>query len=429
MTDMVYEKRSFLLYAKEIGISLGIVACIVICDRTWENLYFWYLYDTGRLIFDAITSFHLRGWSILKYLIPAFFAFFAIKNRKTFRFGALLPILTVYACFFVITLFRTPDSLWRFWNSFQAPIIAMLFVTLNLQHEKDAKRFFRVTAVMYSLAILANAAFGAFPSLYDVFFSSVGWYGENFLANSDNVIAPLLTIGMLFCLLDARFSGRKRILIVYVILFAINELLCWSATAMVAGAILLLYFLPPIRKAFEKMSFNLLTFFCLFCAFILVVLFDKIARLEPVRFLVEDLLHKDLTLTGRTLFWPALVSICMVHPLFGHGLGETPSFYFDSVFNHSTVHAHNSYLQVWYEGGLFTLASLFALFFHVSAVLRKMKDRRMSGIFKAVLFSLLIWVEADQLAWFYLFPIFYVIQISTLCAEIGDAEYEAVQQY
>ena len=417
--ESVSAKRSFLQYAKEIGISLGIIICILICDRTWENLYFWYLYDTGRLLFNAITSFHLRTWPVLKYLIPAAFAFFALKGRKSFRYGALLPILLVYACFFAITLIKTPDSLWRFRDSFQAPFIVMLFVTLHLQHEKDAKRFFRITALFYTLALLVNAVFRAFPQLYSIFFSSVGWHEENILAGGDNLIAPILIHGMLYCLLDAHFSGNNKILSVYVVLFAANEILCWSATAMVAGAVLLLYFLPPVRKFYERTDFIILALSCLLFAFVLVVLFDKIANLEPISFVVEDLLHKDLTLTGRTIFWPALVSICMARPLFGYGMGETASFYYDDIYNHSYVHAHNSFLQAWYEGGLFSLAAIYALYAYLSVILKRMNDRKLAGIFKAVIFSLLIWTEADQLSGFYLFPIFNVIQIACLTAENG----------
>lgn len=427
MTDMVSEKRTFLQYAKEIGISLGIIACIVICDRTWENLFFWNLYDTGCLMFDAITSFHLRGWSLLKYLIPVCFVFFSIKNRKTFHFGAIVPVLLAYACLFTITLIKTPDSLWRFWDAFEAPVITILFVTLNLQREKDARRFFGVLAFFYTAAMLWNACFRAFPELYDVFFSSAGWKPQNFLSEGDNSFVHLMLSGMLYALMNAYYSKDNKLLLAYIILFCANEYLSWCATAMVAGAVMLMYFIPPVKKFVEKTDFIYFVVFSLIFAFVLIVLFDRIASIAPIRFLVSDVLHKTLDLSGRTVLWPEVFAICMLHPLFGYGMGETASFYFDAAYNHKYVHAHNAYLQTFYEGGLFTVAAVVAVFAYTSSVLKKNNNRRMAGIFKAVLFSSLIAVEADQLAWFYLFPLFLVVQISTLCVEIGDSDNEAVQ--
>lgn len=65
---------------------------------------------------------------------------------------------------------------------------------------------------------------------------------------------------------------------------------------------------------------------------------------------------EDLTLTGRTLIWAVTASLAGEHPLLGYGYGTFASPVFDWAWGvYRPPHAHNSFLQAYFDGGLIGL--------------------------------------------------------------------------
>ena len=113
-------------------------------------------------------------------------------------------------------------------------------------------------------------------------------------------------------------------------------------------------------------------------AFVSVILFMIVSICltlvitENLEFIVVDTLNKDLTLTGRTDFWPMIVEKINQHPIFGYGISgfwqpwrgaDNPGA--DIIVAKTQFqpeHSHNGFLDIGLELGWFGLG-LFALSF------------------------------------------------------------------
>ena len=81
-------------------------------------------------------------------------------------------------------------------------------------------------------------------------------------------------------------------------------------------------------------------------------------------FLIEDILHKNLTLTGRTVIWDRTLELIGEKPILGHGV----PFYEDRKLQYAIetkwinkaagLHAHDRFLETLYRGGNCAVDSL-----------------------------------------------------------------------
>ena len=118
----------------------------------------------------------------------------------------------------------------------------------------------------------------------------------------------------------------------------------------------------------------------------------------PIKFLMVDVLKKDVTLTGRLNIWQGVLQMVYEKPLLGHGLMDNPQNLFqDFGYNGGLfVHAHSAYLQTLYDGGILTLLAVFALLVFTAFKIRKCPDKRLTGIFKVIIFLFLLNLQVDQ---------------------------------
>ena len=84
--------KSITSYAKELFLSFSIVVVLLTMDRCLENMYFYFLYDTGKRYLDIFMSLYLHAHLYLTFLIPAVFVLWLIYNKFKVNYGILLPI-------------------------------------------------------------------------------------------------------------------------------------------------------------------------------------------------------------------------------------------------------------------------------------------------------------------------------------------------
>jgi O-antigen ligase len=108
--------------------------------------------------------------------------------------------------------------------------------------------------------------------------------------------------------------------------------------------------------------------------FMIVSICATIVVTENIKFIVVDTLNKDLTLTGRTDFWPIIVNKINEHPVVGYGLsgfwqpwreGANPAL--DIVVVKTDFrpgHSHNGFLDLGLELGYLGLALFACSFFN-----------------------------------------------------------------
>ncbi|WP_367924251.1 O-antigen ligase family protein [uncultured Ruthenibacterium sp.] len=159
-------------------------------------------------------------------------------------------------------------------------------------------------------------------------------------------------------------------------------LLVDSATSIFAISVFL--FLSLVTMRFGVKMFNSVVLTCCnMIAFFLLVIFRI---LDMFSFIIVDMLHRNTTLTGRTILWDGLYDIIGRQPIIGYGVmgGDQTSELLNQTW---ATHAHNLLLQCLLEGGIVALV-LFVVF----NVLLIKKLYQYRGLKSAQLLSLAIFV-------------------------------------
>ena len=219
------------------------------------------------------------------------------------------------------------------------------------------------------------------------------------LGAENHLIYPL-TIGLLLNLLHDHFSQDRARLQSYLVIYFVTAFVNFSVGSMAGVAVLLVYFLiPPVKKQLEKRPFVL--FLALFAVgFIALVFFsEQVLGFPPIRFVIEEILGKDITLTHRTRLWDLALAAIAKSPIFGYGIGETDNVFRINAWDEwKNWSAHNQYLQTWYAGGTLALLALVAFLVYSSFVLQRSHDKQIPGCVKAIalVFMVMLLVEAPS---------------------------------
>ena len=106
------------------------------------------------------------------------------------------------------------------------------------------------------------------------------------------------------------------------------------------------------------------------------------AQIPGIRFLFEDILHKDITITGRSGIWSFALGLWYQSPKWGYGTGlagmQEAGGWHDFI---RTYGPHNQFLYVLLAGGIITFSAYMLLIFYVSIKLYKNRKDKMYIIF------------------------------------------------
>lgn len=330
---------------------------------------------------------------VTPYVVFALFVFRFVKAKGKMNIGGLLPILVLFACYLLGCI--SAGTGLSIWIETVAPILALCVFVFPVCWKKEYANLF-VTAVadVYLILAAVNLAFKLKPELFLI----VGnWQEESFIAGIENMSSFPLLMGAFFAVLDAYLNGKKLKATVYLAVFFVSTYIMWTAAAVICAALLLVWLIPPAHKLADKVNLIFWAALAFIMFAVLMWCWKPIMNWEPVRFVMENVLKKDVTLTGRLDIWNGVLQMFYKKPIFGHGLlDNAQNLYFDTGYNHYMVHAHSAFLQTLYEGGVLTLLAVLAVLVYTSSKIKKVDNRRLTGIFSFFIFLFLINLEVDQ---------------------------------
>lgn len=176
------------------------------------------------------------------------------------------------------------------------------------------------------------------------------------------------------------------------------------------AAVALVYAL--ISNANHIKSPNIGILFGIYIVFLLLVLAGNVSFLQTF---VQDTLHKDLTFTGRTDIWAMVLLYISQKPLWGWGIIESETGA-SMMKNLSFVNAHNQWLQVLWQGGIF----LFVIYaFLYVLLLRRLSNQfhdkltfTAAFVFLAFLIEMIFEVVLNvNISWLLLMVLYYTPEI------------------
>ena len=214
-------------------------------------------------------------------------------------------------------------------------------------------------------------------------------YATYFWGTENQMGYPLI-IGLLFVIMAYQAGVLSKIyLTIYLCLHAISLVIIFSGTTLVGFCIALMFLIniPPVSW-FSKFSLSKLV--CIFLGiFVFLFLFDGLVsfvKSDYVKYVIEDVLGKDTTMSGREVIWKMAVQEISKHPFLGNGIRESYNIF--NINNHY-LSAHNQLLQSLYEGGIMLFVAFIPLVNLASKSL-KCQSKSVTIAFKAITLAILV---------------------------------------
>lgn len=178
--------------------------------------------------------------------------------------------------------------------------------------------------------------------------------GTCLIGNKFVVAYAHIALFFLLVVLDKRKQYAKYRVFIY---GSITMLICLyvdcMTTVLATALFLILNFLPKHIKSL--LTSPIVFSVAFFGGAFLLILFDNVLSFGPIRFLIIDVLHRDLTLTGRMEIYYFIFKLLATHKWLGYGYGtnivETTSIWY--------ANAQNAFWDFAICYGFITLITLF----------------------------------------------------------------------
>ena len=270
-------------------------------------------------------------------------------------------------------------------------VVSCITLTFVIGHglKKNTKTFLNAFEFLLYVPVVINfftiilIPNGLYASDSISFYTTNNW----FLGFKNNHIIFIIP-AILVSLINSYYTNNKlsKRTIILMIISLINLILVKSATGLV-GVILItvLLFFGDIRKKTKPINVNSLMYTNIGMFFAIVIF-----RLQELfKFLIVDIFHKDITLTGRIYIWDYVMEFIKNKPILGYGIEDLKTRYYKTSYMQS-YHAHNQILEVLYKTGFIGFFILVYIFYLSIKQLNKYKLNRCSKVISIVLFAELI---------------------------------------
>ena len=366
-------------------------------DHTRVNVtYFIFILLIPLTLPDYLLQFNIIENLSVVFTIFIFliFIFLTIINK---RFNFILLIIFIYFVWRSSVSYFYSEEVLDLTNSLK---IITLVLFINLIIDKYPKSTLSALSSLFSIYIYINLmSIYVFPNgLYIFERGSVGTSEAWFLGIA-NQFAYVLIPGLTFIILNTYYRYKKVKIFTWITIAAafLTLIKVWSATGLVSLFVIITFTVfVTFKIKIKHINFNFIT--TLYILLFIGVL--NIQKISPVKFLVVDVLKKDLTLSFRTVIWEKVLSTIDKSIMFGHGIntyvlaGEVTSFA-----------AHNLLLQITLDSGLIGVLIFLVAIFSSGRKLQLNKSQFISFIILSGIFAILIGGLAESYRTTYLFTL------------------------
>lgn len=236
-------------------------------------------------------------------------------------------------------------------------IVRTLSVCMILEYgiTKDCKSLFRALLFIFEILLCINLfTILAFPK--GMYIQYLTTNRNNWFLGNDNQHIKYILIGCCISLIYS-IQFHNKILIRTIVLCAISAItvaIRLSATGVIGSIVfivLLLYIFLLRNKARISAKFLSIVYIVLFLGIVIFRLQNLFA------FIIVDILHKDITFTGRTHIWDFTFEYIKQKLLLGCGVESTQTRLIKYADTHviGAVNSHNQILETIYQGGIILL--------------------------------------------------------------------------
>lgn len=306
---------------------------------------------------SSFPSFMPEG-STAKQIFARFSQLFTVYiTIKYFSRRRISPIVLFWILYMLLGLVTTVFSNGSVHSVIQLTYPILSICMLNeLEMPTNSRNYFLAYSILLTFFVTINALLLPF---------SQELYGEYryFFGNRNGVMIPCL-FSVVISYIACSYSGKNKKLFYYNLLIGTLNIV-WGGSSgglLSWSAFILLYFLPVLKTMLSKVGLLGATTLII-CAEIGIVVF----RFQNFfAFIIEDIMHKSLTLTHRTLIWDKVLPEILRHPMIGYGVQKDTNLFTihymeNNALRTSTFSTHNELLRILYEQGFLSLIILIAI--------------------------------------------------------------------
>lgn len=288
------------------------------------------------------------SYGVLAIVLASFVAMLVlvVRDREITRFGFVHFLFFFF--FISVTLVSGTDIRNAIYNS----VFVWLMLLVVRYYRDRIDMVMKCITVAFSVCVLINFAhLVTHPMMWLVRETKddTGYlFGINYNQMGCRMMVALAA--------NALCMGRSRVWTIHFIVMAIiataSLAMVGSMTSLSMIVVFLLFCLVPSSRLRKVGIYSLFTLFVLFQVF---VVFNGrgLENNDLAVYLVEDVLHKDLTFTNRTSMWESALDIISQSPLWGWGFPDAD--WFRSNMASSAIGPHNFILSVLINGGIILL--------------------------------------------------------------------------
>lgn len=319
---------------------------------------------------------------ILQFIAVSFIFVCVIKSQKISKFAIIL-ILVEIICL-ISTLIKTPESIFNW--LYHIMMLFCIYGTFSIYIDKLKKEFIDVIANLFGIyAWINEILIILFPyGIWQDTSRKLTSYRYGYFLGIDNQMAYILIPTAIFVFLNYCFNEKKIYYLIFMTAPVILSIITlFPATAVVAITIfvllasLVLVGIKWINSFINEKTIVLLMVF----VFVLLIFIQSYNSI--VTYVVERVLGKNMTFTGRFELWKAAIKGFLDSPLIGNGQNNTGTLIVDGMDMGAS--AHNVILQFIYEHGI---VAIIIFLLGCKDVIKKMKIYNNQKEMKIILLGL-----------------------------------------
>lgn len=310
--------------------------------------------DLVTIEYFASSVYTLIQYVILLPIIMYCFSnyIYIFKSNRKIIFCMLIIVICILTSSYINDISR--DSFRS--AIFYGVLLLTLFLFISIIAYKNKMEYLLHAGKMYLLFVLAinDALMFLLPNqFYNISGREIG---TCFLGNKFNVAYAHLMLFFLVLILEKNDSKKRKKAIIYAIVFSfICVYVDCTTVLLVVWLLLIMHFLPVFIRKILANPIVFSVFFYL-AAFLLIV-WNEILSFGPLKYFIVNILHRDLTLTGRLEVYPYIFQVFESHKWFGYGY-ETNIIEKTSIWY---ANAQNAFWDFVIRYGLITMFFLFIL--------------------------------------------------------------------
>ena len=316
---------------------------------------------------DFIDDFFTIARVICAFIIV--FVFFFIKKKKPSKLVLIIFVMELWQLFTtLLTNHKWVVSIYDLCACVAVPLLIELY-------KDDARTMLSVFMLCFEIQL--------YPNLFTLLFKTgvdgrgIGWY----ILGAHNMLATMLLPAAGVAIVYFKFAEKKIRPALLLATAIISCFICECSTAEVAmaGAIGVFVVGYLLRNKFEIPLWLLFAVALFGCFFVIFAFADT--DIPFLKDFIVNILHRDVTFTGRTYIWGYGVSMVKESPILGHGYRTLVNISPETLVGH----AHNYPLDKAVTGGIPML--VLAIVMHIELIKGSMKQK--NSIYKIALTGLL----------------------------------------